>query len=419
MRSLRPPLRLYVAGVIGAGAAALGVGALAARPAAADLAAAAMLFAIATATQLRPIHLTQKTKVTVEDGATFAAVLLLDPLLAMLVAGASRGAAGLRAKASWYNRAFNVAAATLDTAGAAFAYAALAGGARPSGTVLAAIIAAAGVKFAINSTVVDVAVSLQLRRRLFDKWWARHQRDTLQLLSLYVFGGLAAIAAASSAMALALLLVPSALALVILRNAARIEARTKAAIHGLAKHIEERDHYTYGHSQRVADLAERLARRMKLEQVQIDLIREAALLHDIGKIGTPDRVLLKPAALDPDERREMNKHAELGFELLEVLPAFWEGAELVRAHHERVDGTGYPRGLRGYEVPIEVSVIAVCDAYDAMTRDRVYRKALPWDTVRRELEGGRGRQWHAEAVDAFLELVAAERDAAGLADEVA
>ena len=409
MRTLRLPLRLYVAGVIAAGSAALALGTLVLRPEAGDVGVAAVLLLLATIAQLRPVHLTQKTKVTVEDAATFAAALLLDPALAMLVAGASTAIASLRGRQSWYNRAFNTSAVVLDTGAAAVAFTVLAGGAGPSLATLPAIAAAAILKFGLNSTVVDVAVALQLRRRPLAKWWARHRRDTAQLLSLYVIGAIGAVAATDSPLTLALFVAPSALVLLALRNIARIEAGTKQAAHALARLIEQRDRYTYGHSQRVADYAERLARAMRMDQVQVDLIREAAFLHDIGKITTPDGVLLKPGALDACEQEVMHAHAEQGYALLEKLPAFWEGADFVRSHHERVDGTGYPRGLRGWEVPLEVSVIAVADSYDAMTTDRVYRKALPWPVVRAELLRERDRQWHAAVVDAFLAMIDGER----------
>ena len=408
MRTLRPALRSYVLAVIVAGIAALGLGAFVLRPFGSDLAVAAVLLVLATAAQLRPVHLTHKTKVTVEDAATFAAALLLDPALAMLVAAASTALAGLRGRMSWYNRAFNVSAVIIDTGAAAVAFTLLAGGAGPSVATLPAIAVAALLKFAVNSTVVDVAVALQLRRRPLAKWWARHRRDAAQLLSLYVVGAIGAAAASDSPLTLALCVAPSALVLLALRNTARIAAGTKQAARALATLIEQRDQYTYGHSQRVADYAERLARAMRMDPVQIELIREAAFLHDIGKIATPDAVLLKPADLDACERELMHEHAEHGYALLEQLPAFWEGAEFVRSHHERVDGTGYPRGLRGWELPLEVSVIAVADSYDAMTTDRVYRKALPWPAVRAELLRERGRQWHASVVDAFLLMIEAE-----------
>jgi putative nucleotidyltransferase with HDIG domain len=408
MRTLRPALRSYVAAVIVAGGAVLGLGAFTLRAGGTDLAIAVLLLGLATAAQLRPVHLTQKTKVTVEDAATFAAALLLDPALAMLVAAGSTALAGLRGRMSWYNRAFNVSSVIIDTGAAAMTFNLLASGAGPSISTAPAIAVAALVKFAVNSTVVDVAVALQLRRKPLAKWWARHRRDAAQLLSLHVIGAIGAAAASDSALTLALCVAPSALVLLALRNTARIAAGTKQAARALATLIEQRDQYTYGHSQRVADYAERLARAMGMDAVQIELIREAAFLHDIGKIATPDAVLLKPAGLDAGEREVMHEHAEHGYTLLEKLPAFWEGAEFVRSHHERVDGTGYPRGLRGWEVPLEVSVIAVADSYDAMTTDRVYRKALPWPAVRAELLRERGRQWHASVVDAFLAMIEAE-----------
>ncbi|HTJ61050.1 MAG TPA: HD-GYP domain-containing protein [Candidatus Saccharimonadales bacterium] len=408
MRTLRPALRVYVTAVIVTGGGALGLGALVLRPLGTDLAVAAVLLVLATAAQLRPVHLTQKTKVTVEDAATFAAALLLDPALAMLVAAGSAALASLRGRMSWYNRAFNVSAVVLDTGAAAITFTLLAGGTGPSRSTLPAIAVAAILKFAVNSTVVDVAVALQLRRRPLAKWWARHRRDAAQLLSLYAIGAIGAASASDSPLTLALFVAPSALVLLALRNTARIAARTKQAARALAALIEQRDQYTYGHSQRVADYAERLARAMRMDAVQIDLIREAAFLHDIGKIATPDAILRKPGGLDACELEVMHEHAEHGYALLEKLPAFWEGAEFVRSHHERVDGTGYPRGLRGWELPLEVSVIAVADSYDAMTTDRVYRKALPWPAVRAELLRERGRQWHASVVDAFLAMIEAE-----------
>src|SRR4029079_5057200 len=143
-----------------------------------------------------------------------------------------------------------------------------------------------------------------------------------------------------------------------------------------------------------------------------ELIRDAARVHDIGKIGTNDMVLLKAGPLNPDEQVEMRRHVETGHRRLRHLPESWEGAELVLAHHERHDGKGYPRGLAGDELPIEVSVISVADSYDAMTTDRPYRRGLPWEAVRAELVRGRGTQWRDRAVDLFVEMIDEERAAA-------
>jgi putative nucleotidyltransferase with HDIG domain len=197
--------------------------------------------------------------------------------------------------------------------------------------------------------------------------------------------------------------------LITLRDSARVREQTRAAILELADLIDLRDPYTHGHSQRVAALAERLARRLKLQHSQVELIRDAARVHDIGKIGTNDVVLLKAGPLDDSEQAEMRRHVEIGHRLLRRLPEFWEGAELVLAHHERHDGKGYPRGLQGGELPLEVSVISVADAYDAMTSDRPYRRGMPWEQVRAELLRCRGAQWREIAVDAFVAMIEDER----------
>jgi HD-GYP domain-containing protein (c-di-GMP phosphodiesterase class II) len=188
-----------------------------------------------------------------------------------------------------------------------------------------------------------------------------------------------------------------------------VKEQTRETILELADLIDLRDPYTHGHSQRVAALAERLARRMKLEGSQIALIHDAARVHDIGKIGTNDLVLLKKGPLDDAERAEMQRHVEIGHRLLSHIPEFFEGSELVLAHHERHDGKGYPRGLSGDELPVEVSVISVADSYDAMTTDRPYRRGLPWVAVRAELVRGRGTQWREAAVDAFVAMIEEER----------
>jgi len=229
------------------------------------------------------------------------------------------------------------------------------------------------------------------------------------MTGLYLLGAIAAASAEGQPLTLVLFAVPMVAMLVTLRDSARVREQTRNAILELADLIDLRDPYTHGHSQRVASLAERLARRLKLQYSQVELIRDAARVHDIGKIGTNDMVLLKAGPLDPDEQAEMRRHVEIGHRLLRHLPEFWEGAELVLAHHERHDGKGYPRGLQGDELPLEVSVISVADTYDAMTSDRPYRRGMAWEQVRAELLRCRGTQWRETAVDAFVAMIEDER----------
>ena len=258
-----------------------------------------------------------------------------------------------------------------------------------------------------------MVVALQLRRDPITTWWPVHRRDIAYHAALYALGALAAIAAAAHPWALVLAVVPTALILLTLRHAARLRQQTRAAIIQLADLIDQRDKYTYGHSQRVAEYANRLARGMKLAPSQVDLVTEAARLHDLGKINTPDHVLLKGSELSAGERSVMREHADVGYRLLAKLPDFWEGAALVRAHHERADGTGYPLAIGGADLPLEASIIAVCDAYDAMSSDRVYRRALSWQEIREELRRGRGTQWDSRVVDAWVGMLEADRRGEG------
>jgi HD-GYP domain-containing protein (c-di-GMP phosphodiesterase class II) len=405
-------MRVYIVLTLTAAVVALGTSLPGATiPARDELLIAVVLLGMASAASVWPLHLSTKVKITVDDMPTFAAALVLPPFAAMFVAGAGT-ILGLRfrnARMRWYNRGFNAAASTLSTGVAAFTYHALGGPTPPEMSAAVAIGLAGLAKYLVQSLLVDFVVALQLKRRPLENWWELHRRDVPYESTLYVLGALAAVTVGDEPLALVLFTVPMAAMLVALRETARVREQTRSAILELADLIDLRDPYTHGHSQRVAALAERLARRMKLEATQIALISDAARVHDIGKIGTNDLVLLKKGPLDEKERAEMQRHVEIGHRLLHHIPEFFEGAELVLAHHERHDGKGYPRGLAGDELPLEVSVISVADSFDAMTTDRPYRRGLPWDAVRAELVRGRGTQWRERAVDEFVGMMDEER----------
>ena len=422
MSRLRWQLRTYIGGVIVAGAAALSLTAFGPQlNATEDLLVVGILLGLATLAQVWPVHLSLKVKLTVDDTPLFAAALLLGPFLAMLVAAVSAllGLHLRNARMPWYNRAFTAAVSALATGAAAIAYLALADGARPMLSQPTPILAAGAARYLTQTALVDVAVALQMKRRPFASWWTLHRRDLAQMTGLYLLGAIAAVSAEGQPLALVLFAVPMVAMLITLRDSARVREQTRAAILELADLIDLRDPYTHGHSQRVAALAERLAKRLKLQYSQVELIRDAARVHDIGKIGTNDAVLLKAGPLDAGEQAEMRRHVDIGHRLLRHLPEFWEGAELVLAHHERHDGKGYPRGLQGDELPLEVSVISVADTYDAMTSDRPYRKGMAWERVRAELLRCRGTQWREIAVDAFIAMLEDERREAAARQPVA
>jgi putative two-component system response regulator len=173
----------------------------------------------------------------------------------------------------------------------------------------------------------------------------------------------------------------------------------------LANAIEAREEGMRGHAERLTSLAMRLAQAVGLGEQEIETIRLGALLHDVGKIGIPDSVLLKPAALTAEERSLMRAHTEIGDHLLEPLELLAAVRPIVRHHHERWDGLGYPDGLKGEAIPLGARIMAVADAVDAMSASRVYRQPLPESEIVVELEHGRGTQWDPALVDHILELI--------------
>ena len=403
MSPLRRALRAYI--FVACAVAALLLLAVSEVPDLPQIARVFLFTGVATAAQLRPIHLASGMKVTADDAATFAAALALGPFLGGLVAAGSflatpHGSNG-GARAMWL---LNMAASAIGTICAALAFVALA----PAGLSIEsapAVLAAGVTKYAVETMLVDVAVALRLRRNPLPSWWRIHQRDVGPHGILYALGVLAAAASTSTPWLLLLLAIPTVFVLRAVSESARLSAATRDAVLDLADRIDASDPYTRDHSKRTADLAERLALRMGLDRPQVELIRLGARVHDIGKIGTNDEILLKRGPLAAGEAAEMRRHADIGAKLLSQYPDFWEGAAIVLAHHERPDGTGYPRGLRGAELPLEAAVVAVADAYDAMTNDRPYRRAMRWSEARAELLRHSGTQWHARAVACLVELI--------------
>lgn len=176
-------------------------------------------------------------------------------------------------------------------------------------------------------------------------------------------------------------------------------------IMAIARTVDAKDELTSRHSQRVSEYSVMIAKKYGFSEVELDNLRKAALLHDIGKIGIPDAILNKPSKLTPEEYDHMKSHVTLGAEILKDFTLVDHAVEGARYHHERYDGTGYPEGLKGMEIPLYGRIIAIADAFDAMTANRVYRKRMPFEQVMKELHNGRGTQFDPELLDMFLELI--------------
>lgn len=180
-----------------------------------------------------------------------------------------------------------------------------------------------------------------------------------------------------------------------------------AVVEALTIALDAKHPYTSGHSERVANLSALIAGNLGYGLEECRFIHVAGHLHDIGKIGVPDAVLLKDSSLTDEEFASIRRHPELGFEILSKVTALRPFASIVRHHHERWDGRGYPDGLSGAAIPRFSRIIALADAYDAMTSNRAYRLRLSPEAALREIERGSGSQFEPEAAAAFLDMVRA------------
>jgi len=186
-----------------------------------------------------------------------------------------------------------------------------------------------------------------------------------------------------------------------------VEAKLMTEVNmALANAIEAKDSYTRGHSERLAKLAGACAERMSLSRDEVGAVRLGAILHDVGKIGIPDRILRQSMSLTEDEMAWMRRHPQIGADIIGPVEGLHHVSPLIRHHHEKWDGTGYPNGLKGGAIPLGSRIIAVADAFEAMVADRIYRPSLGLEKALDELRTGRGSHFDPQVVDTFLDMIA-------------
>ncbi|MGB7345705.1 MAG: HD domain-containing phosphohydrolase [Pirellulaceae bacterium] len=186
------------------------------------------------------------------------------------------------------------------------------------------------------------------------------------------------------------------------RQFVELQQMFEGTIQSLVSALDAKDAYTCGHSTRVSELTVELAKRLGYDEEGIARVRMGGILHDIGKIGVDDAVLCKPGKLTDEEFDQIKQHPVLGYDILKGIRQFSHILPAVRHHHESWDGRGYPDGLAGNEIPRDAQIMAVADAFDAMTSDRPYRSGMCLEKVISIFEGGRGSQWAADVVDTLL-----------------
>jgi putative nucleotidyltransferase with HDIG domain len=185
----------------------------------------------------------------------------------------------------------------------------------------------------------------------------------------------------------------------------RLQRAGEGAISALVTVVESRDPYTAGHQQRVAEIASAIAQEMGLPPEKIEGIRIGAMIHDIGKVGVPAEFLVKPGVLDPSELALIKRHAEIGYHIVKNIDFGWPVERIVHEHHERWDGSGYPRGLTGKAIALEARIVAVADVVESMATNRPYRERIPWIRVLQELETGRNSRYDPDVVDAAFSVL--------------
>lgn len=344
-------------------------------------------------------------------------------------------AATLFTRSGWYHRIFDISSYTLANVGAALVFHALidADASLAFWWIPAALLATA-VNYGINIPLVVAVVGLSTGERWLTIWRDEHQ----WIMPYYMVFGLLGLALGTAYLALG---VPGILAFVapplmmrfalhqyvtnteekvleLKQKNAELEEANRSIIQmtrqltetydgtleALILALDARDRETKGHSLRVASYVMLIARKLGIKESTPEWteMQRGALLHDIGKIGVPDYILHKPGPLTPEEWDDMKRHPRIGHEMLRDISFLSGAAKIVRAHHERFDGKGYPRGLRADEIPIGARIFSAADAYDAMTTDRPYRKALLSEMARDEIVRHSGTQFDPKVVQAFL-----------------
>lgn len=273
---------------------------------------------------------------------------------------------------------------------------------------LVVAILAAAVYTLINTGSLALIVAPVMGIGPIEMWRINYGGLHVELLTLVTLGSLIPVLVEESPLSISLLIVPLLLGpRLAFKGIQQAHYEARIAMEGLANALERRDPYTYQHSIRVTEHVRTILSAMpQIPRPTEETIIAAAHVHDLGKVGSRDGSLKKPGELSDEERREIEQHPAVGAEIVSRLEAYKQSIDTIRHHHERWDGTGYPDGLKGERIPLGARIIAVADAFDAMTSDRVYRAALSVDVAIAELRKGRGTQFDPQIVDLFETAIA-------------
>jgi HD-GYP domain-containing protein (c-di-GMP phosphodiesterase class II) len=412
-------LRLYVALCILAGVAGLTrvayvLSSAPEGPRSVDAVSLMVLTFLGILSELKPVRFyfgsDTGSEVTLGIVVFLSTLMLFGWPFAVIVVVLASTATDLHAGKHWYKTAFNACAYTLATWLGGEVYELVVGGRQLAEALLLGVLggALAGLTFfVVNTGLVGIVLSLAAGSPI---WQTVLKNGRLVAPVFVTMVGLAVIAAVLWTLhPLAVMLLVPAMVATKLSYANYIHLRTETDnfLRSLADAIDLRDPSTAEHSKRVSELAKALGERLELSAAEVAQLEAIARVHDVGKIAVRDAVLLKPSGLSRDEFDEMKEHVEAGARILGHISLYRNALDILCQHHERLDGSGYPRGLRGDEIIFPARVLAVADAYDAMTTDRPYRPAKTPEEAVRELYRVAGKEYDLNVVRALEdELIA-------------
>ncbi|AUS95718.1 hypothetical protein CDQ84_01485 [Clostridium thermosuccinogenes] len=303
-----------------------------------------------------------------------------------------------------YKTLFNAALGILSAGISGMVYTAV-GGEIAKFSVIPVIISLITYIF-LNSTIIVGLMSL-LNHQSFINMWTGSIKGTLpSSLAVGTIGIIIALACISYGhVAVLLFFGPLLLARYSFKQYVNMRDIYMETIHALNKTMEAKDSYTSGHAARVEEYAVKLAKALKIPHQKVENIKTAAILHDIGKIGIDDSILRKPLPLTQAEYEEIQRHPVIGAEIIKDVAFLKDVADIIRHHHERYDGKGYPDGLKGSEISYEASILAIADVFDAMTSKRPYREPLSKEAALEEIRLNAGTQFNPELACKFIEIM--------------
>ncbi|MCK4236937.1 MAG: HD-GYP domain-containing protein, partial [Candidatus Krumholzibacteria bacterium] len=261
------------------------------------------------------------------------------------------------------------------------------------------------VYYLFNTWSVSLVISLSDLRNPLHVWKQNYMWNFFHILAFLPVGAIIALLYANSGIwTVALFIIPLFLARYSFQLYIDMREAHINTVAALTSAIDASDPFTHGHSYRVSRYALRIGRAMGFSGRDMEMLEYAALLHDIGKIAVQNDILLKVGPLTEDEWKSLKSHPNIGADIVEQLKFLKEAAEVIRCHHERPDGTGYPRSLKMDRIPLAAHILNVVDAFDAMTSDRPYRKALSIERVLEELGTYKGTQFNSQVTDLIIDL---------------